>query len=175
MAVELADYLKQACAENGGTEDIYVYQIEDRSTFVLAAGVVTSISMKAGKFAVQWTPDMESGLFTDNTNRSREANSVFTGQTGMVIFKDDKDVTVNIVEQVAKGFLGIIVKKASPDGTTEFRHYGLVNGMTLEVADGTTGQLYEDLRGHTLNFVGKELSKAPSVPLAVVESIQVES
>jgi hypothetical protein len=84
-------------------------------------------------------------------------------------------VVLDIVEQVAKGFVGIIARKAAPAGTIKFRHFGLVNGMTIETADGTLGQLYEDLRGHTLNFVGKELGKAPSVAEGVIATIYTES
>lgn len=175
MASELTDYLKQKCAENGGTEELYVYNISDRESYTLETGEVTAIVMKAGKTAVRWTPDMESGLFTDNSNRSRENNSYMVSQTGMVIFKDDEDVTVDIVEQVSKGFVGIIAKKATPAGTNKFRHFGLINGMTIETADGTLGQLYEDLRGHTLNFVGKELGKAPSVDPDVIATIYTAS
>jgi len=141
MAVELQGYTKQKCAENGGTEEWFVYQIDDRESVTVVSGVVDTLVMKTGKKAVTWTPDMESGLMTDNGARSRENNSVFTGQTGLVIFKDDEDITVDIVEQVQKGFLGIIVKKAKADGTFVARHYGLLNGMTIETTEGTTGQL----------------------------------
>ncbi len=175
MATELQDWKRKACAENGGTEDLYVYNLDDRESYTLEDGVVTAITLKAGKTAVRWTPDMESGLFTDNGNRSRANNSVFTGQTGMVQFKDDDDVTVELVDQVTRGFVCVIAKQAMPDGVMKFRHYGLINSMTIETTEGTTGQLYEDLRGHTLNFVGKELGKAPSVPLSVIESIYTES
>lgn len=175
MATELTDWKKQGCAENGGTEDLYVYNIDDRESYTLENGVVTAITLKAGTTAVRWQPDMESGMFTNNGNRSRENNSYYIGQTGMVIFKDDMDATAEIVDQVSRGFVCVIAKQAMPNGETRFRHYGLLNALTIETTEGTTGQLYEDLRGHTLNFIGKELISAPSVPLAVVESIYTES
>jgi len=173
MACELNNYTKGACAENGGIEEMYVYSIADRTSYTLTSGVVTDIVLANGTKAVTWTPDMESATAGEVTTRSRENNSVFQAQTGLIVFKDDSDVTVDIVNQVARGFLGVIVKKATADGSLQYRHYGLINGMTVETAEGVLGQLYEDLRGHTLNLVGKELTKAPSVDSSVITTILV--
>ena len=173
MACENQNYSKGACAENGGTEEFYVYNIADRTSYTLASGVVTDIVLANGTKAVTWTPDMESGTAGETTTRSRENNSVFQAQTGLITFKDDADVTVDIINQVSRGFLGVIVKKAMADGSLAYRHYGLINGMTIETAEGVLGQLYEDLRGHTINLVGKELTKAPSVDSAVITTILV--
>jgi len=173
MSITLDNWAKQKCAANGGTEEWYVYQICDRESFTLANGVITDITMKLGKKAYTWTPDMQSGSATDVSTRSRENNSYFVAQTGMIIFKDDLVPTVELVEQVAKGFLGVIIKKAKNDMTFSAKHYGLVNGMTVETAETVTGQLYEDLCGSTINLVGKELSKAPSVPDSVIQTILV--
>jgi hypothetical protein len=115
---------------------------------------------------------MESANATETTTKNRQNNSTFHAQTAMIQFKEDTDTVVSLVENSAKGFFVIFVKKATA-GTATWRVYGLVNGMTLETAEGVMGQLYEDLRGHTLNFVGKELAKAPSIAENLVTALLV--
>jgi len=173
MACELNNYTKGACAENGGIEAMYVYSIADRTSYTVVDGQVATLVLANGTKAVTWTPDMESATAGEVTTRSRENNSVFQAQTALITFKDDSDVTVDIVNQVSRGFLGVIVKKAMADGSSQYRHLGLINGMTVETAEGVLGQLYEDLRGHTLNLVGKELTKAPSVLDTIIAEILV--
>lgn len=167
---ELTAYYKNACAENGGVDEFIVYEIEDRDSYTVAGGAVTALTMKTGKKAVRWTPDMESATAGETTTRSRENNSVMNAQTAMIMFKDDDLETVNTISNASKGFLGVIVKKSDPDDAV-YRHYGLVYGMTLETAEGVMGQLFEDLRGHTLNFVGKELVKAPTIDSSIVTTL----
>ena len=173
MACELAAYTKGACADNGGTEDWYVFNTADVDTLTFTNGVVTALTLVLGAKAVKWTPDMESGLATNTPTRSRDSNSLFNAQTAKVIFKDDEDVTVDIVDQVAKGFVGIIIRKAQADGTFKARLYGALNGLTIETAEGTTGEKYEDLRGHTLNFVGKELTPPASISEAITTALLI--
>lgn len=172
MSCDLSTWVKQACADNGGIDEFIVYEIEDRDSITIANGVVTALTMVIGKKAFKWTPDMESATAGETTTRSRENNSVMHSQTATITFKDDLDATVSLVEAVSKGFVGVIIKKSDPDSAV-YRHLGVLNGMTIETAEGVQGQLYEDLRGHTLNFVGKELAKAPSISDTIVDSILV--
>lgn len=171
MAIELEDYTKNCESENGGVEQFVIANKCD-ITYTLTNGVVTSISNDIGTQAYSWTPDMESANATETTTKNRANNSVFHAQTAMIQFKEDTDTVVSLTENAAKGFFVIFVKKATA-GTATWRVYGLVNGMTLETAEGTMGQLYEDLRGHTLNFVGKELAKAPSIAENLVTALLV--
>jgi len=170
MAIELDDYDKQSQADNGGIDEFIVYEIVNRDTYTLAAGVITALSMKTGEQAYRWTPDLESASANDGATRSRENNSYLRNHAAMIIFKDDEDVTAKLSENAGRGFFGIIVKKSHPTDSI-YRHLGLINGMTLEEEEGAYGQLYEDLRGHTLNFVGKELSRAPSISAAIVATL----
>lgn len=176
MAIELQDYNKNKCAENGGVSEIYLYQLCDRESFTLSPeGVVTGITLKSGTTAVRWTPDIESSVFTDDGARQRENNSYMVSQTGMIMLKDDDDSTRESVEDASRGFLGVIVKKANPAGVNQFIHFGFVNGMVAETTNGTTGQNFEDMRGHTVNFMGKELGLAPTVDASVIPTIYTAS
>lgn len=172
MSVDLSNYSKNCNAENGGVDEFIVYSICDRASYELSNGAVTALTMSNGKKAYRWTPDMESATAGEITNRSRPNNARWTPQTAMIMFKDDDSETTDLISETSEGFFGIIVKKSDPE-TPTYRHYGLVNGMTLETAEQVLGTLYEDLRGHTLNFVGKELAKAPTISAEIVASILV--
>lgn len=172
MAIELDDYTRNCESENGGVEQFIIANKCDL-TYTLVNGVVTAASNAIGTQAYSWTPDMESANATETTTKNRANNSVFHAQTAMIQFKEDSDAVVSLVENAAKGFFVIFVKKATAEATADWRVYGLVNGMTLETAEGALGQAYEDLRGHTLNFVGKELAKAPSIDEATVLALLV--
>lgn len=172
MAVTLTNYSKNCNAENGGVDEFIVYSICDRASYTVTNGAVATLVMSDGKKAYRWTPDMESATAGEITNRNRVNNARWTPQSAMIIFKDDDSETTDLVSNTANGFFGVIVKKSDPE-TPTYRHYGLVNGLTLETAEQVLGQLYEDLRGHTLNFVGKELAKAPTVPAEIVAQILI--
>lgn len=167
---ELTAYYKNACAENGGIDEFIVFEIEDVDTYTVAGGAVSALTLLTGKKAVRWTPDMESATAGETTTRSRENNSVMHAQTAMIMFKDDDLETTQLISNASKGFYGIIVKKSDPDDTA-YRLLGGTYGMTLETAEGVQGQLFEDLRGHTLNFVGKELIKAPTIDTSIVTAL----
>lgn len=173
MAITLSTYTQGCELANGGADGLYIYEICKRETITIVNGVITTITMQDGYKAYAITPDMESILFSENTTGNRVNNSVMNPQTGMVVLKDDLDVTVSLVENISKAKLGVIVKKSDADGNAVFRHYGVLNGMTITTADGVLGQLYEDLRGHTINWTGKELGKAPSISETLVNSLLV--
>lgn len=173
MAITLSTYTAPCELANGGVDAIYIYEICKRESITIASGVVTALTMMDGYRAWAITPDMESAMFSEASTGNRANNSVMNAQTGMVQMKDDLDATVTLVSNIAKAKLGVIVKKSDADGNAVYRHYGVLNGMTITTADGVLGQLYEDLRGHTVNWTGKELGKAPSISEAIVTAIQI--
>lgn len=173
MSITLDDYEKQCEAANGGIDAVVVYQICDRDSYTVSADrVITALAMKTGKQAYTWTPDMESAKADDNGQRSRENNSYFRNHEFMVIFKDDETVTAKLDEDAGKVFLGVIVKYSVPPGDpVVWKHLGFYNGLALTTSEGPVGQLYEDLRGHTLNFAGKELTRSLLVDDAIVAAL----
>lgn len=174
MCELLTNYTRGNCAENGGVDELIVYNLENRSTYTLEADglSIATITMAIGKKAFRLTPDMESATAGSQPAHSRENNSQMHPQTAMVVFKDDEDTTVDICNLLLGGYFGVIAKKSTPTGAV-YRHYGLVNGLTVESIEDVLGQMYEDLRGKTINFVGKELIWAPSISSALVDAILI--
>ena len=169
---DLAAWEKDKCRSNGGTRNWYVYNIADRDSYTLTAGVIDDITLASGTQAYQWTPDIESGSFTQTGTGNRENNTFFVAQSGMIMFKDKLQATNELMENVGRvSMLGVIVEDEMADGTFQARHYGLVNGLTVDTYEMTTGQLFEDMAGTTQNFIGKELMNAPLVDQAVIATI----
>lgn len=154
-----AGHTKQNCASIGGVKSVLVYNMENRATFVVTAGVVTAITMETGKQAWRIKPDTASIEMTETGTRSRENNTLFYAQAGTVMIKDDVAETRILLDLLAKGFLGLIIEKE--DGTNI--HYGAINGVVAPTVEDVTGKNFEDLNGATISFEGKEATKSPTV------------
>jgi len=172
--ITLDDYDIQCEAENGGIDQVLVAQVcdIDYTSVTITDREITAISMKTGKQAYRWTPDLEHAMASDNGNRSSENNSYFRTHSLMVQFTDDEDVTAKLDEDAGRVFLVAFVKYAVAEGeTAKYKAFGFFNGLRLTTSEGPVGQLYEDLRGHTLNFEVKELTRALKIDSAVVEAL----
>lgn len=173
-AITLTDYAEQCERENGGVEAVVVLDKCNRNTYTILNGAITALTTVNGTKAYTWTPDIESAKFDDNGTGNRENNSYFKTHTGLVIFKDDEDVTAKLDEEAGRGKLIFFVKYARPAGeTAKWKVFGFLNGMTVTTSEASTGQMFEDLRGHTLNLEGKETTRALTITDTIVQSILV--
>ena len=175
MSTTLDDYLKLCERENGGVEQIVAAELckIDQTTVTITDREITAIAMNSGEQAYSWTPDMEMAKFDDNGTGNRENNSYFRPHVGFVKFNDDADTTAMIDENAGRSTgLVFFVKYAVPaGGTTKWKAFGFVNGMTVTTSESGTGQTFEDGRNHTLNFEGKELTRALSIDAALVSAL----
>lgn len=174
MAVTLTDYAELCERENGGVEAVVVLDKCNRNTYTIVDGVITALTTKNGSKAYTWTPDIESAKFDDNGTGNRANNSYFKTHVGLIIFKDDESVTAKLDEEAGRAKLILFVKYARPVGeTAKWKAFGFINGMTVTTSEASTGQMFEDLRGHTLNFEGKETSRALEIDENIISSILV--
>jgi hypothetical protein len=157
MSELTAGYTKPLCASTGGVKEVILYNLVDRDTFVRADNEITAIALLALKTGFSFKVDMQSSSFTETQTRSRENNSVYFEQTGVIILKDDANETTNLIEMLGCPFLGVIAILESG----KVFHYGLENGMSLSTSEKVTGQNYEDMNGVTINLVGREKLVAP--------------
>jgi hypothetical protein len=175
--ITIDDYVKSCERENGGVERVVVAELckIDQDNTTLTGREITAIAMTTGNQAYTWTPDMESAVFTDNGTGDRTNNSVFRTHTGTVIFKEDSDIVADMDEDLGRSTgLVFFVKYATPaGGTTKWKCFGFANGLTVTTSEASTGQNYEDLRGHTMNFEGKELTRALNIDQADVLALLV--
>jgi hypothetical protein len=174
MAVTLQDYSEQCERENGGVEAIVVLDKCNRGAYTIADGEITALVTADGTKAYTWTPDIESAKFDDNGNGNRENNSYYRTHVGMIQFKDDEDVTASLDEESGRAKLICFVKYSRPVGEdAKWKAYGFLNGLTVTTSEASTGQMFEDLRGHLLNLEGKETTRALKISDTIVDSILV--
>jgi len=175
--ITLTDYTKACERENGGVESVVVAELckINKASVVITGREITAVEMTDTFESYQWTPDMESAMFSDNGTGNRANNSVFRTHTGLVIFKVDSDIVAALDENSAKSTgLVFFVKYSTPSGNdAKWKAFGFLNGMTTTTSESSTGQNYEDLRGHTLNFEGKELTRALNIDEALVLALLV--
>lgn len=174
--ITLDDYTKPCESENGGVESVVVAKWcdIDYANTTIADRSITAITMKDGKKAYTWTPDLEQAFATDNGTGTRTNNSYFKTHALMVTFTDDEDTTAALAEDAARSLIVAFVKYATPpDKDAKYKAYGFINGLKLPTDESGTGQLYEDLRGHVLNFEGKELTRALTISDTLIASILV--
>lgn len=160
-------YTKPACASNGGTKSVVVYNTEKKDAATVSANVVSALSLTAPAVAYRISPDMASIDFTETPTRSRENNSIFFASTCAITLKDDTQATRDLVDLISRGFITVIQEKENGKNLV----YGLENGMTVETSAITTGMNYEDLNGVVINLVGKETSIAPSIDDTLIAGI----
>ena len=174
MAVTLTDYTEQCERETGGVEAVVVLDKCNRGAYTIVDGVITALVTANGTKAYTWTPDIESAKFDDNGTGSRENNSYFRAHVGMVQFKDDEAVTAKLDEEAGRAKLIFFVKYSRPVGeTAKWKAFGFINGMTVTGSEASTGQMFEDMRGHLLNVEGKETTRALTISDAIVASILI--
>jgi len=175
MAITLTDYTEQCERANGGVEMVVVLSKCNRGAYTINADKeITALVTADGTRAYAWTPDIESAKFDDNGTGNRANNSYFRTHVGMIQFKDDEAVTAKLDEESGRAKLIVFVKFAQPVGSTaKWKAYGFLNGMTVTTSEASTGQMFEDLRGHLLNLEGKETTRALSISDTIVQSILV--
>lgn len=164
---------KQNCPNNGGIDAYVIINHEniDQDSIVLSAteAEVTAMVSILGKKAYTFTPDKESASYTQTPTRSRENNSYMVVMALLMMLKDDVLATQESTMDLGKGFFLIIARQSN--GLN--RVFGLFNGMTMDTEENVSGQLYEDMNGSTMNFMGKELGKAPLVSDAIVDQLLI--
>lgn len=176
--ITLVDYTKPCDAENGGVEAVVVAKWcdIDYSSATISDGEITALDMNAAVKAVTWTPDLEQAFANDNATGTRTNNSYFKTHILNVKFTDDDDDTAKLAEDAGRTNIVAFVKYAQPVGeTAKYKVFGFVNGLRLTTGEAGTGQLYDDGRGHTLNFEGKELTRALVISDTIVDALLIPS
>lgn len=157
-------YTKNNCATIGGVKSIIVFNHEHLTnggsyTLDAAESTLDSFALATGEQGYRISCDKESIAGNQTPTRSRENNTLMIPQTILAILKDDDVETQDLTNILAKGFFGVVVEYKNGNN----RLFGLKTGMTLDTEENVSGQLYEDMNGSTLNFIGKEDIKAPIV------------
>lgn len=173
MSSELmAGWDKENCPTPGGIHSIVLYNMENRLSYTVAAGVITALTMMTAKQAFEIIPDIEMIGATQTAPRTRENNSFWIDQTVLAKISGDTAAYNTLLDEVQQGFLGCIIRRATADPAVFVnRHYGFINGMVVATIDGVVGQTFDEGVNDTINLVGKEIARAQLIDDAIVDTM----
>lgn len=172
MGCEILSGYSKVCDSPGGVDTFYAFAVKDSSgesnytALVLADGEVTSLTLKAGKYAFPFNVEIETASFTDTASGERSAGAYARTQAGTAMLHGNTSSMIVDVEALAKGRHAIIAKMN--DDTYEL--FFAVNGAKV-TDERATGTAYEDMNGTTLTFAGKEKQKACKISSVIVNAL----
>ena len=176
MGCEITSGYNKLCDSPGGVDTWYAFAVKDSNgesnystvpaPFTAADGVITALTLKAGKYAFPFNVEMETASFTDTAAGERTAGAYSRVQAGTAMLHGNTASMIVDIEALAKGRHAIIAKLS--DGTYEL--FFAENGAKV-TDERATGTAYEDMNGTTLTFAGKEKTKACKISSTIVMSL----
>ncbi len=153
----------------GGISEIYLTELENKSTFTATSGVITAFTLSSGKKFWTFKLEKENAEFTEKIVPSVENGTVYYEQEVKFSMKQLSASNRNNIRQIVQNRLFIIVK----DNNGVYWLLGEVNGCDLGASDGKTGKAMGDLNGYSLTFMGKEPAPAQQVTGTLLATLTV--
>lgn len=151
----------------GGIDTIYLAEFENVSSITASSGIVSGITMVAGKKFFEYKVRPENATFTQEQTFSKENQSYFSAQTlTFDIFKMSAK-NRNIIKLLVQNRILAIVK--STEGT--YWLLGETRGMDVTTVSESTGKAMGDKNGYSLTLTGKEPLPANKVNSGVISGI----
>lgn len=164
MACALTQGYTLDCKDSvGGLTAVYFAPWEDLGTVTQASGVVTTLTMDAGKKFYKYELVKESSNFAEAVNTNVQNGTVFYTQTLEVILNKLQVNTRNEILLLAKNRLAVI----ATDNNGDNWFLGVAYGLDLTGGGSATGTAFGDRSGYTLTFTGNEKELAPKVTAAI--------
>ena len=169
MGCEITSGYNKVCDSPGGVNTFYAFPVKDSSgesnyaDFNQADGVVTALTLKAGKYAFAFNVEIETASFTDTKAGERTNGAYARTQAGTVMLHGNTASMITDIEAMGKGRHAVIAMLN--DDTYEL--FFAENGAVVS-DERATGTAYEDMNGTTLTFAGKEKTKACKISSTIV-------
>lgn len=164
MACALTQGYTLDCKDNiGGISEVYFAPLADIATITETAGVVTALTMDAGKFFYKYQLVRETSNFNEVITSNVQNGTIFYAQTVEIILNKLQVNTRNEILLLAKNHLAVIV--VDLNGNKWF--LGKQNGMDLTGGGSNSGTAFGDRNGYTLTFTASEKELAPSVTAVI--------
>lgn len=158
----LSDCLDSA----GGVKMLRVAKLSDIATITSAAGVVSAITMQAGKKFFQYQMKKETGEATETENVSDENGSTFYDHKVSIALNKLEAAKRNELRLLAQSNVVVIIE----DNAGNHLLFGCKNGLNKS-GTAMTGKAYGDRNGYTLEFTGKELEPMLFVNQGILAAI----
>jgi hypothetical protein len=161
----LNDGYDLGCFGTGGVKNIYIANYTSSAAFTLDANDIITTASNAGTY-YQFEQDIESALFNETINPSRENGTVFYESTVSIkMFNNDADVR-NLVKALAKAPLSVLIE----DNNGGYWLMGTETAVRATEGSRGFGQAFGDMNGAMLTFTYKSAEPVPSVLSTIVGS-----
>lgn len=165
----LQGYGKPCRDVQAGTKKFYITEHANIAYYVEASGVLTSLSLNVGKqfWLYEQEPGVASGVEAITANRQN--GTTFIAQTFTAKLNKRSASQSYALRALSQQDVCII----EVERTGEMFIYGLVNGLSLDPSESTTGVASGDHNGYNLIWKGEEPMLAPTVSQAILDTVIV--
>ena len=162
-------YSKKCRDAQGGVQKFYVTEHANIASYTEASGVLTAITMVAGKKFWLYEQELNTANFTETPTPNRQAGTNFTEMAFVSkLLKRDAATSYSLR---ALGQQDLVIIEVEQTGTAFI--CGIKNGMALEPSPSGTGTNMGDESAYNLTFKGQEPYPAFTISQALIDSVIV--
>ena len=160
-------YTKSCRDAQAGVKKFYITEHANISSYTQASGVLTAITMVAGKKFWLYEQGVNTANGVEVPTPNRINGTYFVDQTfNAVLLKRSASISYSLIALAQQDLAIIVVEQ-----TGEMFLYGAENGMAMEPSNSPTGTNAGDRNGYELVFKGQEPNMAPTVSSAILATI----
>lgn len=168
MSCNLTQGYTEACRTSGGLEWAAIFQRKNLATLTASGGEVTAITLTGGTQAFAFQIDPELSSFEDVAT-SNENRALMSAQTVTLVLLNNKRTTRNLVMELAKDDVVIIVRQTNG----ELKVLGLDYGLRLMTGTNNSGVAMSDRNGFELSFQRNNKELALDISQANTDALLV--
>ena len=151
----------------GGLKAVLFIEAGNIATTTEALGVVTAITLEAGKVFYKYDLIKETSSFTETVTASVQNGTVFYGQELTVILNKLQANTRNEILLLAQNSLVAIAE----DRNGKYWMLGKEGGLDMTAGTSASGVATGDRSGYELTFSGQEKALAPEVSSSIIAAL----
>jgi hypothetical protein len=172
MACVLTSGFKLPCRKSmGGVQKVYITELSNEATFVVASGVVTTFTLTSPKKFFEYNLTMGGSSATATIGGDRAVGSRFYTHSVTIQLPKFETAIRNEIMLLAQNTLMIIVL----DSNGKYFLYGhsesTARGLEISEGSGQTGTASADLSGFSLTFSGDEIDLPLEVSSSLIASL----
>jgi hypothetical protein len=170
MSCVLTTAIAKPCGDGvSGLKKIWAVEHAALNAITETAGVVTAMTLDAGKAFFGWSFEPGQAQMTAPILRSRENGTTYYEHKLAVKFNRFETTKRNEIKIVAAADTAMIAL----DRNGKYWLLGKNNGMTLESGTGDSGKAMGDFAGFDLNFTGAEEDLPVEINSATITSLSL--
>ncbi len=160
-------YVYDCKSSLGGLKSVLFIEQGNVTATTEVAGVVTVITLAAGKFFYKYDLIKETSSFTETITASVQNGTIFYAQELTVILNKLQANTRNEILLLAQNSLIAIAE----DKNGKYWMLGKVGGLDITGGTAASGVATGDRSGYELTFSGQEKELAPEVSSAIITAL----